>query len=48
MKEKCKCEEQCKCNGKKAILFAGLAVAGVSLIALGTSLILKNKKNRNN
>lgn len=47
MEEKleCCCEENCECKGKKALLFAGLAVAGVSLIALGTSLILKKKKN---
>ena len=40
------CTEECWCKGKKALLFAGLAVAGVSLIALGTSIFLKKRKNK--
>lgn len=43
--ECCQCE--CGCKKKKVLLFAGLAVAGVSLIAIGTSIFLK-KKNKNN
>lgn len=40
------CTEECCCKGKKALLFAGLAVAGVSLIALGTCLFIKKKKQK--